>query len=151
MTVSGSSGKFTVNPAVKADETAIICSPTHARGRTETRSSPSSRGSIAIRFLAIDNRFPLVSIASLGAPVVPDVVAKSATSLATVPHPVRLRKSQWRRMRMFKGKAFGIDCTHSIISRSGCTIVAHSVPSRFHYPAASPPRDNGEFVTRGWA
>ena len=79
-TVSGSSGKLTQNPNKRADDTAIICSPIQARGRKETNSSVSRLGSACPRFQAMDRRFLCESMASLGRPVEPEVVAMSAVS-----------------------------------------------------------------------
>ena len=79
-TVSGSSGKLTQNPKSRAEDTAIICSPIQARGRKDTNSSVSRLGSERPRFQAMDRRFLWDSMASLGRPVEPDVVAMRAVS-----------------------------------------------------------------------
>jgi hypothetical protein len=73
ITVSGSSGKFTVKPTASALESDIICSPIQARGRKETNSSPGRLGSTSCRDSAMLRRFRNESIAPLGNPVVPDV------------------------------------------------------------------------------
>jgi hypothetical protein len=72
-TVSGFSGKFTVNPVSSALERHIICSPIHARGRKETNSSVPNLLSTSIRFAAMLRRFRNDSIAPFGKPVVPEV------------------------------------------------------------------------------
>ena len=72
-TVSGFSGKFTVKPFNKCHDTAVICSPTHGRGRKDTWLSVSWAGSIRSKFSAILIMFRCVSIAPLGSPVVPEV------------------------------------------------------------------------------
>ena len=72
-TVSGDSGKLTVNPIASAVESDIICSPIQANGRKETNSSPGRFGSTWCRLSAMARRFSKESIAPLGEPVVPDV------------------------------------------------------------------------------
>ena len=57
LTVSGSSGKFTVKPTASAVERLIICSPIQASGRKLTNSSSGRFGSTAWRFSAIVRRF----------------------------------------------------------------------------------------------
>jgi len=74
-TVSGSSGKFTQKPNSRAEATAIICSPIQARGRKETNSSLARLGSTRPRLAAMARRLRCESTASLGRPVVPEVVA----------------------------------------------------------------------------
>lgn len=79
-TVSGSSGKLTQKPNSRAEDTAIICSPIQARGRKDTNSSLARLGSDKPRFQAMDRRFLCESMASLGRPVDPEVVAMRAVS-----------------------------------------------------------------------
>ena len=81
-TVSGSSGKFTVKPTSRPQETDIICSPIQARGRKLTKSSVGCMGSTSMRLRAMLIRLLWVSMASLGLPVVPEVVLRMARSLA---------------------------------------------------------------------
>ena len=96
-TVSGSSGKFTVKPKSSAEATAIICSPIQARGRKDTNSSPGRLGSAWPRFQAMESMLRCESMASLGRPVVPEVVAMrqgssgrtSATQAANSPARAR--------------------------------------------------------------
>jgi hypothetical protein len=73
ITVSGSSGKFTVKPTASADESDIICSPIQASGRKETNSSVGRFSSTWFKESAMESRFRKVSRAPLGNPVVPDV------------------------------------------------------------------------------
>ena len=72
-TVSGFSGKFTVNPVSRALDRHIICSPIQASGRKETNSSFSNLSSTSIRFAAMLRKLRNDSIAPLGKPVVPEV------------------------------------------------------------------------------
>ena len=71
--VSGSSGKFTVAPTWSAIATLMSCSPTQAKGRNETISSPSRIGSTSVTPAAIASRLRWLIIAALAVPVVPDV------------------------------------------------------------------------------
>ena len=93
--VSGSSGKLTQNPKSRAEATAIICSPIQASGRKETNSSPADLGSYLPRLWAMDNRFRWDSTASLGRPVVPEVVAmRHGSSGLTLRDSSRNRSTQ---------------------------------------------------------
>ncbi len=73
VTVSGSSGKFTVKPFASAADRLIICSPIQASGRNDTNSSSLRLGSTSSSASAIASRLRKVSIAPFGWPVVPDV------------------------------------------------------------------------------
>ncbi len=73
VTVSGSSGKFTVKPRASDADRLIICSPIQARGRKLTNSSSGRFGSTSSSDSDIERRFRKVSIAPFGFPVVPDV------------------------------------------------------------------------------
>ena len=81
-TVSGASGKLMVKPICSPQARDIICSPIQASGRKETNSSSGSRGSTFIRLRPMLSRLRWVSMASLGLPVVPEVVDRMAMSLS---------------------------------------------------------------------
>src|SRR4030065_694040 len=65
-TVSGSSGKLSVKPAMRPQEIDIICSPIHEKGRNDTKSSRSSQGSRASMFCPILSMFRWVTRAPPG-------------------------------------------------------------------------------------
>ncbi len=79
-TVPVLSGKFTVKPTVSAHETETMCSPIHASGRNDTKSSSGRTGSTSCICAAIDRRLRWLSSASLGRLVVPEVVQSRAVA-----------------------------------------------------------------------
>ena len=69
-----SSGKLSGKPMESPQAIATICSPIQASGSTLTKSSLASSGSTSMSVRPMPIRLAWVSMASLGLPVVPEVV-----------------------------------------------------------------------------